>query len=103
LEDIKLLETTDALHRRLNSAATKEILRREAKLFGHNDYNRISKISTSHINNLRHSNTYHKFWVNGTKAGKYLLAKLKSRRLIIVPEALGLILSTRGMFIILMR
>jgi len=60
LEDIKLLETTDALHRRLNSAATKEILRREAKLFGHNDYNRISKISTSHINNLRHSNTYHK-------------------------------------------
>ena len=77
LEDIKLLETTDALHRRLNSAATKEILRREAKLFGHNDYNRISKISTSHINNLRHSNTYHKFWVNGTKAGEVPIGKTK--------------------------
>ena len=77
LEDIKLLETTDALHRRLNSAATKEILRREAKLFGHNDYNRISKISTSHINNLRHSNTYHKYWINGTKAREVPIGKTK--------------------------
>jgi len=75
LEDIKLLEITDALHRRLNSAATKEILRREAELFGHNNYNRISKISTSHINNLRHSNTYHKFWVNGTKAREVPIGK----------------------------
>ena len=77
LEDIKLLETTDALHRRLNSAATKEILRREAELFRHNNYSRISKISTSHINNLRHSNTYREFWVNGTKAREVPIGKTK--------------------------
>jgi len=76
-EDIKLLEITDALHRRLNSVSTKEILRREADLFGQSDYGRISKISTSHINNLRHSNTYREFWVNGTKAREVSIGRTK--------------------------
>lgn len=66
--DIKLLEKTDAIHRRLNSIATKEILRREIELFGQGEYKHIAKVSTSHINNLRASKTYRKFWVNGTKA-----------------------------------
>ena len=76
-DDIKLLEITDALHRRLNSITTKEILRREAELFGQSEYSRIAKVSTSHINNLRHLNTYRKFWVNGTKAREVSIGKTK--------------------------
>jgi len=66
-EDIKLLETTDALHRRLNRFATKEILRREIEIFGNKEYGHISEVSPSHIDNLRKSNQYKVFWVNGTK------------------------------------
>lgn len=65
--DIKLLEITDALHRRLNRLATKEILRREAEIFGQTDFNRIAKVSPSHIDNLRQTTHYREFWVNGTK------------------------------------
>lgn len=65
--DIKLLETTDALHRRLNRLATKEILRRETEVFSHPQYSHISQISPSHIDNLRKTNHYRSFWVNGTK------------------------------------
>jgi len=74
-KDIKLLETTDALHRRLNSITTKEILRREAKLFNREQYGHIAKVSVSHINNLRHSETYRKFWVNSTKAREVPIGK----------------------------
>ncbi len=66
-KDIKLLEVTDALHRRLNRFATKEILRREVEVFGHQDYGHISKVSPSHIDNLRKTTHYRTFWVNGTK------------------------------------
>jgi len=75
--DIKLLEITDALHRRLNSVATKEILRREVELFGQSEYSNISKVSISHINNLRCSNAYRKFWINGTKAKEVPIGKTK--------------------------
>lgn len=66
--DIKLLEQTDELHLRLSSVATKEIFRREYVLFARNAYQNISGISSSHINNLRHSNSYKSSWVNATKA-----------------------------------
>jgi transposase InsO family protein len=65
--DIKLLETTDALHRRLNRLATKAILKREAELFGHTDFTHLSQISPSHIDNLRKTSHYREFWVNGTQ------------------------------------
>ncbi len=67
-EDVKLLEITDALHRRLNSLATKEILRREAELFGNREYRRIARVSPAHINNLRQSPVYRRLWVNATKS-----------------------------------
>ena len=67
-EDIKLLEITDALHRRLNSLATKEILRREAQLFHHRQYRQIAQVSPAHINNLRNSSTYRRLWINSTKS-----------------------------------
>lgn len=76
-DDIKLLEKTDVLHRRLNSLATKEILRRETEIFSNQNYAHISKVSASHINNLRNSNCYKQFWVNGTKARQVLIGKTK--------------------------
>lgn len=73
--DVKLLEETDELHFRLNSAATKEILRREHEVFRHREYANISKVSSSHINNLRHRVTYKSSWVNGTKAKEANIGK----------------------------
>lgn len=66
--DIKLLERTDELHLRLNSLATKEILRREWEIYGHQQFQNIARISSSHINNLRQSPIYKSYWINGTKS-----------------------------------
>lgn len=75
--DIKLLEQTDALHRRLNRLATKEILRREKEVFGNSDYNTIANICASHIDNLRKTKEYRQFWVNGTKPREIGIGKTK--------------------------
>ena len=45
--DIKLLEKTDELHLRLNSLATKEILRREWEVYRHQQFQKIARISSS--------------------------------------------------------
>src|SRR3989344_5307205 len=66
--DIKLLEKTDELHLRLSEGATKEIFRREFEEFRHKNYQTISRVSHSHITNLRHSQVYNSHWVNHTKA-----------------------------------
>ena len=66
--DVKRLEKTDELHLRLSKQATKEILRREYKLFGKKEYQTISRVSHSHITNLRHAAIYRSFWINHTKA-----------------------------------
>jgi len=66
--DIKLLEKTDELHLRLSDMATKEILRREYEVFGHLDFQTITRISHSHIDNLRDSPIYKNSWINHTKA-----------------------------------
>ena len=73
--DVKLLEETDELHFRLNSAATREILRREHEIFHHQEYANISKVSPSHINNLRKRTIYKNSWVNGTKANEVNIGK----------------------------
>jgi len=65
--DIKLLEKTDELHLKLNGVATKEIMRREVELFGNLEYQTISKVSRSHLYNLRSHPTYKSHWVNHTK------------------------------------
>lgn len=62
------MEKTDELHLRLSEGATKEILRREFEIFHHNNFQTISRISHSHITNLRHSLIYKNSWVNHTKA-----------------------------------
>ena len=65
--DIKLLEKTDEFHLRLNSLATKEILRREVEVFGHQEYKTIAKVSRSHLDNLRKHPVYRNSYVNPTK------------------------------------
>ncbi|MBI3887737.1 integrase, partial [Candidatus Microgenomates bacterium] len=67
-KDIKCLEETDELHLRLSEGATKEIMRREFEVFHHIEYQTISRISHSHITNLRHCDTYKNSWINHTKA-----------------------------------
>lgn len=76
-EDVKLLEQTDALHRRLNRFSTKEILRRETEVFGLDKYQHIANVSPSHIDNLRKSKIYRQFWVNGTKARDITIGQTK--------------------------
>lgn len=57
-EDVALLVRTDDAHGRLNGHATKEILRREYLLFRHAEYTRLSRISVSHLYNLRSTRQY---------------------------------------------
>jgi hypothetical protein len=68
VSDIKLLENTDLVHRRLNSLATKEILRREYEVYGNQEFANIARVSASHINNLRKVENYRSSWENRTKA-----------------------------------
>ncbi len=57
-EDIILLAKTDEAHCILSGPATAKILNREYEIFNKLEYARLSKISVSHIYNLRHSQTY---------------------------------------------
>lgn len=65
--DIKLLEKTDELHVRLSDMATKEILRREYEIFSHQEFQTVSGISHSNIDNLRHSAVY----INSTDTDRH--------------------------------
>lgn len=56
--DIALLVKTDNIHQRLNGVATKKILEREYQKYGHLEYEKISKISVSHLYNLRGTRFY---------------------------------------------
>jgi len=57
-EDIQLLAKTDEAHQFLNGSATKTILQRQHKVFGKKEYENISKVSVSHLYNLRDSVPY---------------------------------------------
>lgn len=57
-EDISLLAETDKAHERLSGPATKKILKRQYEIFGEQGFERLSRISTGHIYNLRKANLY---------------------------------------------
>lgn len=65
--DVLLLCKTDNAHSRLNACATKKILIREYQKFGKKEYENISKISISHIYNLRKVKVYKKSSLTFTK------------------------------------
>lgn len=54
--DIELLIQTDIAHHCLNGKATKKILKRQYEVFKDIAYERISRISVSHIYNIRSNN-----------------------------------------------
>lgn len=58
LAEVALLAKTDELHGWLSGPATKKILEREYEVYGHAQYENISRISVAQIYNLRHSKRY---------------------------------------------
>lgn len=56
--DIALLAQVDEAHCVLSGAATRKILEREFNFFGNAEYERLSKISVSHLYNLRGGSRY---------------------------------------------
>jgi len=58
--DIVLLAEVDSAHEDLSGPAVRRILQREHEVYGHEEYNRLARISASHIYNLRNSATYRK-------------------------------------------
>jgi len=64
-QDVARLIETDKAHNCLAGPATKDILVREYKVFSHQQYEKISQISVSHIYNLRKTRQYQShtvFW-----------------------------------------
>lgn len=57
-DDVALLAKTDNAHNRLAGPATKRIFEREWQMFGKKDYERLSRISVSHLYNLRERRQY---------------------------------------------
>ena len=56
--EVQLLAITDELHGWLSGPATKKIMEREYEVYRHLEFENISRISVSHLYNLRRSNTY---------------------------------------------
>lgn len=77
--DIARLVETDNAHSRLSGKATKEILVREFETFKKNDYERLGKISISHIYNLRGKRQYTSASLTYTKT-KATTAAIGERR-----------------------
>ncbi|MCZ2147912.1 MAG: hypothetical protein LC126_30175 [Bryobacterales bacterium] len=57
-EDVALLAEVDRVHERLSGPATRHILQREYECYGNQQYERLAKISVSHLYNLRASARY---------------------------------------------
>lgn len=58
LAEVALLARTDALHGWLSGPATKKILEREYRVYGHGQFAHLSGISVAQIYNLRRSKRY---------------------------------------------
>ena len=56
--EVQLLARTDELHGWLSGPATKKIMERECEVYGHTEFENISRVSVAHLYNLRRSNTY---------------------------------------------
>jgi transposase InsO family protein len=56
--EVQLLARTDELHGWLSGPTTKKIMKREYEVYWHLEFENISRISVSHLYNLRKSNTY---------------------------------------------
>ena len=75
--DIKLLAEVDEAHETLGGPATQKILYRGLHEYGDQDYERLARLSSSHIYNLRKSRMYRetKFCYEKTKATKVTIGE----------------------------
>ena len=83
--DVMLLAKTDELHGWLSGPATKKIMEREYRVYGHTGFENISLISVAHLYNLRRSNAYWGITRRFTKT-KPVVSRIGER---IKPEAKG--------------
>ena len=58
MAEVALLAMTDELHGWLSGPATKKIIEREYRVYGHGQFENLSEISVSQIYNLRRSKVY---------------------------------------------
>jgi transposase InsO family protein len=79
LEDIELLARTDELHGWLSGPAIKKILERQWQVFGIMEYRNISRISVSHLYNLRRDWRYRTVATQYTKT-KPAVSRIGQRR-----------------------
>ena len=84
--DVMLLAKTDELHGWLSGPATKKIMEREYEVYGHTEFENISRISVAHLYNLRGSNAYRGITKQFTKT-KPAVSRIGER---IKPEAKGM-------------
>jgi len=73
-EDIKLLATTDELHNFPGGQSLKTTLTRLYKVFNKKEYRNISRISVSHIYNLRDTPEYKRITKNYDKTKPHIIA-----------------------------
>ena len=87
-EDVALLAETDTAHENLSGPAIRHILHREFIVYNKGEYERLAKISVSHLYNLRHSERYRRcrVWVQHTRARRYRSESGASR----IPRQAGL-------------
>lgn len=83
--DVQLLAAVDNAHERLSGPATKCILKREYQEYGKAEFARLSKISVSHIYNLRASPKYRRVAANFEPTRPSAVSIGERRR----PEPLG--------------
>jgi transposase InsO family protein len=65
--DLELLATVDEAHENLSGPATRRILEREYHQYGKPEYERLSRISVSHLYNLRQQPRYRERRLHHTK------------------------------------
>jgi transposase InsO family protein len=65
--DVKLLAQTDALHGTLSGPATKVLMHRAYHVYGDPRYERLARLSVSHLYNLRHQSGYQTTRLHWTK------------------------------------
>jgi len=76
--EVGLLARTDELHGWLSGPATKKVMEREYEVYGHAEFENISRISVAHLYNLRRSNTYRGMTRRFTKT-KPVVSKIGER------------------------
>ena len=84
--EVMLLAETDELHGCLSGPATKKIMEREYEVYGHAEFENISRISVAHLYNLRGSNAYRGITKRFSKT-KPAVSRIGER---IKPEAKGM-------------